>query len=168
MNNGPRIFDDAPDHVCEIDCQLVVENGTRKHIMYQADPNSAAGRYQYDRNREIYTMGKGARAAMRATGQSDTRNNREWNYARKLFKDAADLAKYDDAPSIAQIDADYRDSVNAVFGPDRRPYVKRSIRSTARLRKFNRVMLGRAQKHGLALNIDRPPFNAGSEHDPNL
>jgi len=165
MNTGPSILDDAPDHVCHIDCKLITrEDGGRSHIMYASTPNTAAGRYQYDGNREILNMGRGARKAMRATGQDDTRTNREWSYARKLFKDAAGLAKTSTEP-LAQIDAEYRDKVNAVFGPDRRPYVKRSIRSMARVRS------GMDIRKGLDWEIykhSRPAYLAGSEHDPNL
>ena len=150
------------DHVCHIDCDLIIrEDGGRSHIMYPASPTTAAGRYQYDRNREIYTMGKGARAAMRATGQSDTRNNREWNYARKLFK-AARIGISADPEEAARLDADYRDTANLIFGPDRRPYVRRRIRETAREKTS---ILGAARALGV---ISRPPYLAGSEHDPNL
>lgn len=150
------------DHVCHIDCDLIIrEDGGRSHIMYPASPTTAAGRYQYDRNREIYTMGKGARAAMRATGQSDTRNNREWNYARKLFK-AARIGISANPEKAARLDADYRDTANLTFGPDRRPYVRRRIRETVReYTYFSRA----ARALGV---ISRPPYLAGSEHDPNL
>ena len=157
------------DHVCHIDCDLIIrEDGGRSHIMYPASPTTAAGRYQYDRNREIYTMGKGARAAMRATGQSDTRNNREWNYARKLFKVDAPLFWQDAlkagniASPFAYTDARYRERANAAFGPDRRPYVRRRIRETVREKTS---ILGAARALGV---ISRPPYLAGSEHDPNL
>ena len=146
------------DHVCHIDCDLIIrEDGGRSHIMYSASPTTAAGRYQYDRNREIYTMGKGARAAMRATGQSDTRNNREWNYARKLFR-AARIGISDSPEKAARLDADYRDTANLTFGPDRRPYVRRRVREKTSI-------LGAARALGV---ISRPPYLAGSEHDPNL
>lgn len=149
------------DHVCHIDCDLIIrEDGGRSHIMYPASPTTAAGRYQYDRNREIYTMGKGARAAMRATGQSGTRNNREWNYARKLFKAAGD--RIANGMNPARSDADYRDTANLTFGPDRRPYVRRRIRETVREKTS---ILGAARALGV---ISRPPYLAGSEHDPNL
>ena len=124
---------------------------------YPASPTTAAGRYQYDRNREIYTMGKGARAAMQATGQSDTRNNREWNYARKLFK-AARIGISANPEKAARLDADYRDTANLTFGPDRRPYVRRRIREKTSI-------LGAARALGV---ISRPPYLPGSEHDPNL
>ena len=154
-------MNDKPDHVCHIDCDLIIrEDGGRSHIMYPASPTTAAGRYQYDRNREIYTMGKGARAAMRATGQSDTRNNREWNYARKLFKDAADA--YD---GTALADARYREQANEAFGTHRRPYVKRSICARARLARQARL---EEMLKGDAWRIVRPSYLAGSEHDPNL
>ena len=149
------------DHVCHIDCDLIIrEDGGRSHIMYPASPTTAAGRYQYDRNREIYTMGKGARAAMRATGQSDTRNNREWNYARKLWRGARDAIA--DGAKAARIDVLYMWDANEAFGPDRRPYVKRSIRETVREKTS---ILGAARALGV---ISRPPYLAGSEHDPNL
>lgn len=100
-----------PYHVCHIDCDLIIrEDGGRSHMMHSTSPTSAAGRYQYDRNREIYTMGRGARAAMRATGQSDTRTNREWSYGRKLFKDAA--IAFD---GTALADARYREQANEAF-----------------------------------------------------
>lgn len=153
-------------HVCHIDCKLIIrEDGKRTHMMYASAPNTAAGRYQYDSNREILHMGRGARKAMRATGQDDTRTNREWNYARKLFKDAVDAiavsASTEDGKNMAQIDAEYRDNVNAVFGPDRRPYIKRSLRSTTRQRRWDAAHLN-PFKH------IRPAYLAGSEHDPNL
>ena len=162
------------DHVCHIDCDLIIrEDGGRSHIMYPASPTTAAGRYQYDRNREIYTMGKGARAAMRATGQSDTRNNREWNYARKLLKVDAPLFWQDAlkagniASPFAYTDARYRERANAAFGPDRRPYVKRSIRARARLARQANGAVEEMLK-GDAWRIVRPSYLAGSEHDPNL
>lgn len=185
-----------PTHICEIDCQLsITDKGKRVHMMYATSPTTAAGRYQYDKNREIYRMGKGARAAMRATGQSDTRTNREWNYGRKLFKDAADVISVDIASggTAARGDAQYRDRANAVFGPDRRPFVKRSIRSRARFsarrESVRQTLNDQAQRissqAGLASfprvngtvedmlkgdpwrNI-RPTYLSGSEHDPNL
>lgn len=150
---------DKPDHVCHIDCKLIErEDGGRSHIMYASEPNTAAGRYQYDSNREILTMGRGARKAMRATGQQDTRNNREWNYGRKLFKDATQRIR--SGASAVTSDRIYREEANHAFGPDRRPFVKRSIRSLARFRKFS-------SQAGLA-SIMRPAYLAGSEHDPNL
>lgn len=184
---------DAPDHVCHIDCQLIIrEDGGRSHIRYAAAPNTAAGRYQYDSNRKILNMGRGARRAMRATGQDDTRTNREWNYARKLFKDAAAQGAHG-GKSVATIDAEYRDNVNAVFGPNRRPYVKRSIRSRARFnaqRESVRQTLNRAAgissqaglasfREGMSKDIlksvdweiykhSRPAYLPQSEHDPNL
>ena len=150
------------DHVCHIDCDLIIrEDGGRSHIMYPASPTTAAGRYQYDRNREIYTMGKGARAAMRATGQSDTRNNREWNYARKLFKAAKETIA-DMPDSAARVDVLYMRDANEAFGPDRRPSVKRDIRKNARAARHIEDVIE------LASIISRPAYLAGSEHDPNL
>ena len=150
------------DHVCHIDCDLIIrEDGGRSHIMYPASPTTAAGRYQYDRNREIYTMGKGARAAMRATGQSDTRNNREWSYGRKLWYATKETIA--DVPdSAARVDVLYMRDANEAFGPDRRPYVRRRIRETVREKTS---ILGAARALGV---ISRPPYLAGSEHDPNL
>ena len=153
---------DAPGHVCHIDCDLIIrEDGGRSHIMYPASPTTAAGRYQYDRNREIYTMGKGARAAMRATGQSDTRNNREWNYARKLWYAAKETIA-DMPDSAARVDVLYMRDANEAFGPDRRPFVKRDIRKNARAARHIEDVIE------LASIISRPPYLAGSEHDPNL
>lgn len=204
MNNGPRIFDDAPDHVCHIDCKLGVDLGAGRvvHMMYAAEPNTAAGRYQYDENRKILHMGKGARAAMRATGQQDTRANREWNYGRKLWNRAKSLRMAGAEPALS--DALYRKRANETFGPDRRPYVKRRLRETARLRAqglspeqaasdrltANLSAYGQngfrevedklkesfaplySSQAGLAsyggLNIHRPSYLPGSEHDPNL
>lgn len=174
------------EHICYVDCKPVFRESDGEqvgHMFYPTSPTSAAGRYQYDRNREIYAMGKGARAAMRATGQGDTRTNREWNLARKLFKDAA--AEFD---GTAKSDALYRDAANQLFGPDHRPYVKRSIRSRARASKAFKDAGERLRERrissqaGLAslprrelslfdreiLKHSRPAYLFQSEHDPNL
>ena len=161
--------DEKPDHICHIDCQLIEErvNGQmkRKHIMYSASPTSAAGRYQYDQNRAIYTTGKGARAAMRATGQSDTRTNREWNLGRKLWREAHE--RITNGMSPARSDAIYRASANEVFGPDRRPYRSHKLRSQYRrnveLRELRRQLAPRNP-----WLYDRPAYLLDSEHDPNL
>lgn len=203
MNNGPRIYGDAPDHVCHIDCKLGVDlnSGRVTHMMYAAEPNTAAGRYQYDENRKILRMGRGARAAMRATGQQDTRANREWNYGRKLWEQAGNNRVIYGA---VRSDAYYRVKANRAFGPNRRPYVKRRLRENARLRAqglspeqaasdrltANLSAYGQngfrevedklkesfaplySSQAGLAsyggLNIHRPSYLPGSEHDPNL
>lgn len=164
-----------PDHICGIDCQLVYSSILQAHIhqMYPAEPNTAAGRYQYDRNQEIYRMGKGARAAMRATGQPDTRTNREWKYARGAFRQAVVLAS-------AEGDRMYREDMTSKFG-DRRPFVKRSIRSMARQAALRELLRPKAwdptpnpwdpaptsSQAGLASFV-RPSYLPGSEHDPNL
>lgn len=156
---------DTPDHVCHIDCDLIVRaDGGRSHMMHSTSPTTAAGRYQYDRNREIYRMGKGARAAMRATGQGDTRTNREWSYGRKLWLEAKERIASGMNP--ARSDAIYRASANEVFGPDRRPFKARNIRRFARRQAMHQRMRISSQA-GLA-SISRPAYLFQSEHDPNL
>lgn len=151
---------EKPDHICHIDCILDTRpDGGRSHIMYSTSPTTAAGRYQYDRNRDIYRMGKGARAAMRATGQSDTRTNREWSYGRKLWREAKE--RIASGMYAARSDAIYRDEANSVFGPDRRPYRSRNIRKNTR-------DLARLREKLHPAGISRPAYLPQSEHDPNL
>lgn len=127
------------NHICGIDCKLVArEDGGFTHVMYPSDPTTAAGRYQYDRNREIYTMGKGARAAMRATGQQDTRTNREWNYARTLYRELYVGPAWSE-DETREKHAEYQDLADKAFGPGRRPFTKHSIRSLTRMGQQSRA-----------------------------
>lgn len=80
-------------HICHVDCRLEVTpytdgNGKprerRAHIMYAAEPSSAAGRYQWEQNRAILDQG---RRAWRATGQGESRAVREWNERRHVLRD---------------------------------------------------------------------------------
>ena len=65
------------DHTCGIDCKLSVSlTGGVAHMMYPADPNRDAGRYQASQNVGM------TRREFRASGQDESRNVREWNYRR--------------------------------------------------------------------------------------
>ena len=79
----------ATNHTCHVDCRLEVTpymdgNGKprerRAHIMYAAEPSSAAGRYQWEQNRAILDKG---RRAWRASGQEQSRACRMWDEQRK-------------------------------------------------------------------------------------
>lgn len=72
------------NHVHYVDCKRVFSTvlGATVCEMYASLPTSAAGRYQWEQNQRILRQGKGARAAWRATGQGETRENRVWALAR--------------------------------------------------------------------------------------
>ena len=83
----------ATTHTCHVDCRLEVTpytdgNGKpcerRAHIMYAAEPSSAAGRYQWEQNAAIKLQG---RRAWRATGQGQSRACREWDHRRATTPD---------------------------------------------------------------------------------
>ena len=88
----------ATNHTCHVDCRLEVTpymdgNGKprerRAHIMYAAEPSSAAGRYQWEQNRAILDQG---RRAWRASGQGQSRACREWDlWRREILADLVDL-----------------------------------------------------------------------------
>lgn len=64
-------------HECGIDCERIVSaNGNVAHVMYPAEPNRSAGRYQAAQN---VTM---TRREYRASGQDESRNVRVWNLQR--------------------------------------------------------------------------------------
>ena len=73
-------------HTCHVDCTPVVSvhSVTGKpytsHVMFAAEPSSAAGRYQWERNREILDKG---RRAWRVTGQGQSRACRVWSEKRR-------------------------------------------------------------------------------------
>ena len=82
----------ATNHTCHVDCRLEVTpymdgNGKprerRAHIMYAAEPSSAAGRYQWEQNRMILDQG---RRAWRESGQGQSRACRAWDEMRKQGK----------------------------------------------------------------------------------
>lgn len=71
----------ATPHTCHVDCKPeTTPTGGTAHIMYAAEPSSAAGRYQWEQNRAILDQG---RRAWRATGQGQSRECRVWDYMRK-------------------------------------------------------------------------------------
>lgn len=70
----------ATPHTCHIDCELILEDGRRIHMMHASEPSSAAGRYQWEQNAKIKAQG---RRAWRATGQGQSRACRVWDYLRK-------------------------------------------------------------------------------------
>lgn len=75
-------------HVCHVDCRLIkdpyISGGRMKvrtsHVMYAAEPSSAAGRYQWEQNAAIKRQG---RRAWRATGQGQSRECRVWDERRR-------------------------------------------------------------------------------------
>lgn len=68
--------------ICNVDCKLEIDaDGNRSHIMYAAEPSSAAGRYQWELNRAILDRG---RRAWRESGQGQSKACREWDYMRSL------------------------------------------------------------------------------------
>lgn len=76
-------------HTCHIDCKLetiTYPNGVtgKAHMMYAAEPSSAAGRYQWEENAAIKAQG---RRAWRATGQGQSRACRVWDAERRAFMD---------------------------------------------------------------------------------
>lgn len=69
------------NHICNVDCKLeTTPTGGRAHIMYAAEPSSAAGRYQWEQNARIKREG---RRAWRATGQGQSRACRVWDEWRR-------------------------------------------------------------------------------------
>lgn len=71
----------ATTHICHVDCELTIE-GTRKiHMMHAAEPSSAAGRYQWELNRDLLDRG---RRAWRESGQGQSRECRVWDELRRL------------------------------------------------------------------------------------
>lgn len=75
----------ATNHVCHVDCRLEVSpEGRKAHMMYAAEPSSAAGRYQWEQNRAILDQG---RRAWRATGQGQSRECRVWDHRRATTPD---------------------------------------------------------------------------------
>lgn len=72
----------AVQHVCHVDCRLEISpEGRKAHMMYAAEPSSAAGRYQWEQNRAILDQG---RRAWRASGQGQSRACRVWDRGRSL------------------------------------------------------------------------------------
>lgn len=70
----------AAPHTCHVDCKLEIDaKGRRSHLMYAAEPSSAAGRYQWEQNAAIKRQG---RRAWRATGQGQSRECRLFDYRR--------------------------------------------------------------------------------------
>lgn len=72
-------------HICHVDCKLIRERSPHTdtmrtiHMMYPAEPSSAAGRYQWEQNAAIKRQG---RRAWRATGQGQSRECRLWDHWR--------------------------------------------------------------------------------------
>lgn len=68
-------------HICHVDCRIeTTPTGGRAHIMYPAEPSSAAGRYQWELNRAILDKG---RRAWRESGQGQSRACRVWDERRR-------------------------------------------------------------------------------------
>lgn len=95
----------ATKHTCNVDCELILEGTRRIHMMYAAEPSSAAGRYQWELNRAILDKG---RRAWRESGQGQTRECRVWDRER-----AEHVGWGDDAPMFG-IRAGYRASLYGV------------------------------------------------------
>lgn len=75
----------AAPHICHVDCKLEVDTeGRRSHLMYAAEPSSAAGRYQWEQNAAIKRQG---RRAWRATGQGQSRECRAWDERRRVLRE---------------------------------------------------------------------------------
>lgn len=72
----------ATPHICHVDCKLEIKGTRRAHIMYAAEPSSAAGRYQWELNRAILDRG---RRAWRESGQGQSRACRVWDETRRLM-----------------------------------------------------------------------------------
>lgn len=79
----------ATQHICGVDCNpepIVWRDAEGKehpgtaHVMYAAEPSSAAGRYQWEQNRAILDQG---RRAWRASGQGQSRACRVWDENRR-------------------------------------------------------------------------------------
>lgn len=68
------------NHICNVDCKLEVKGTRRAHIMYASEPSSAAGRYQWELNRDLLNRG---RRAWRASGQGQSRACRVWDNERR-------------------------------------------------------------------------------------
>ena len=84
----------ATAHICHVDCKLEVTGTRRAHIMYAAEPSSAAGRYQWELNRGILDRG---RRAWRESGQGQSRACRVWDEMRRqseLFGDGHLYIRY--------------------------------------------------------------------------
>lgn len=90
----------ATNHTCHVDCHLEVTpymdgNGKprerRAHVMYAAEPSSAAGRYQWEQNRAILDQG---RRAWRASGQGQSRACRVWDADRREHYGWGDSGPY--------------------------------------------------------------------------
>lgn len=76
----------ATPHICRVDCKLEISpEGRRAHIMYAAEPSSAAGRYQWELNRGILDRG---RRAWRASGQGQSRACRVWDESRRVYRES--------------------------------------------------------------------------------
>lgn len=82
-------------HICHVDCQPTPSpTGGTYHVMYAAEPSSAAGRYQWEQNAAIKRQG---RRAWRATGQGESRECRVWEeWRRQALADLADLTMVPD------------------------------------------------------------------------
>lgn len=81
----------ATPHTCHVDCELIIE-GTRKvHMMHAAEPSSAAGRYQWELNRQILDRG---RRAWRESGQGQSRACRIWDENRRQILSHLSLPGY--------------------------------------------------------------------------
>ena len=80
----------ATPHTCHVDCKLIRERSPHTdvmrtiHVMYAAEPSSAAGRYQWEQNAAIKRQG---RRAWRATGQGQSRECRVWDHRRATTPD---------------------------------------------------------------------------------
>lgn len=75
------------NHICRVDCQVVISTHSvtgeeyRSHVMYASEPSSAAGRYQWELNRDLLDAG---RRAWRASGQGSSRAVRIWDENRRV------------------------------------------------------------------------------------
>lgn len=68
-------------HTCRVDCELVTgPTGLPAHVMRAAEPSSAAGRYQWELNRDLLNRG---RRAWRESGQGQSRACRVWDEMRR-------------------------------------------------------------------------------------
>lgn len=76
----------ATSHTCHVDCELVTgPTGLPAHMMRAAEPSSAAGRYQWELNRDLLNRG---RRAWRESGQGQSRACRAWDNRRRISPDA--------------------------------------------------------------------------------
>ncbi|UVG34060.1 hypothetical protein SEA_PAVLO_115 [Microbacterium phage Pavlo] len=85
----------ATPHICHVDCELTIEGTRRIHMMYAAEPSSAAGRYQWELNRGILDAG---RRAWRASGQGQSRACRVWDETRRQI---LEHLSYPDYPAMS-------------------------------------------------------------------